>query len=158
MCLSLWQPWATAITLGSKRIETRHWYTPHRGPLAIHAAKRWTLAERALLHEPQWIGALQPVVRDMPFLSLGAIVAVCELVDCRRVESLSDGELHCALLPVWDTEGLHEWSEHDMGNFAPGRFGWMLSNVRSLEVPIPYRGMQGLFDVPDDVFEGHLGD
>ena len=155
MCLSIWQPWAMAIALGSKRIETRHWYTPHRGPLAIHAAKHWTLEERGLLQEPEWIGALQPVTREMPDIPLGAIVAVCDLVDCRRVESFSDGELLCALLPVWDFEGHHKWTENDMGNFEPGRFGWVLANVRALEVPIPYRGMQGLFDVPDDVFRGH---
>ena len=33
--LSLYQPWATAIALGSKRIETRGWPTSYRGPLAI---------------------------------------------------------------------------------------------------------------------------
>ena len=37
--LSLWQPWATLMAIGAKKIETRHWYTRYRGPLVIHAAK-----------------------------------------------------------------------------------------------------------------------
>lgn len=44
--ISLWQPWASAIALGSKRIETRSWSTSYRGPLAIHAAKSWTNVQK----------------------------------------------------------------------------------------------------------------
>ena len=32
--ISLWQPWASAVALGSKRVETRSWSTSYRGPLA----------------------------------------------------------------------------------------------------------------------------
>ena len=56
--ISLWQPWASVVALGSKRIETRHWSTGHRGPLAIHAAKRRVRGE--LIHYGsiwQWQGA-----------------------------------------------------------------------------------------------------
>jgi hypothetical protein len=42
--LSLWQPWASLIAAGVKRHETRHWTTPYRGLLAIHAAKTLDLA------------------------------------------------------------------------------------------------------------------
>lgn len=38
--LSLWQPFAQAISLGIKKHETRGWKTDYRGPLAIHAAKK----------------------------------------------------------------------------------------------------------------------
>jgi hypothetical protein len=38
--LSLWQPWASLIADGRKKIETRHWEMTWRGPLAIHAAKK----------------------------------------------------------------------------------------------------------------------
>lgn len=38
--LSLHQPWASAIALGLKHLETRSWATSYRGPLAIHAARR----------------------------------------------------------------------------------------------------------------------
>lgn len=35
--LTVRQPWASLIALGTKRIETRSWSTRYRGPLAIHA-------------------------------------------------------------------------------------------------------------------------
>lgn len=38
--LSLWQPWASLIAIGAKKIETRGWSTKYRGPLVICSAKR----------------------------------------------------------------------------------------------------------------------
>lgn len=35
-----------------------------------------------------------------------------------------------------------------------GRFGWVLANPRPLERPVPYKGMLGLFEVPDILLEG----
>jgi activating signal cointegrator 1 len=47
--LSLWQPWATLVAIGAKRLETRgYWPYAYRGDLAIHAARRWTQELRAL--------------------------------------------------------------------------------------------------------------
>jgi len=37
--LTIHQPFASQVVLGTKRIEYRTWPTQHRGPLAIHAAK-----------------------------------------------------------------------------------------------------------------------
>ncbi len=37
--LPLWQPWATLVALGAKRIETRSWPAP-----------RWVLGERIAIH------------------------------------------------------------------------------------------------------------
>jgi len=44
--ISLWQPWATLISIGAKRIETRSWETLYRGSIVIHAAKRWSKDQR----------------------------------------------------------------------------------------------------------------
>ncbi|WP_309145170.1 ASCH domain-containing protein, partial [Brevibacillus sp. HB2.2] len=38
--ITIHQSWATLIALGEKRFETRGWSTNHRGPIAIHAAKK----------------------------------------------------------------------------------------------------------------------
>ena len=38
--LSFWQPYASLIADGRKKIETRHWELFYRGQLAIHAAKK----------------------------------------------------------------------------------------------------------------------
>lgn len=126
--ISLWQPWASAMALGLKRIETRHWKPFYRGRLVIHAAKRWTLDERefhAMEHEAGRMPAELP---------LGALVAVGTLTGCRRSEDLIEkitGEEAC-------------W-----GNYGPGRFGWLFEDIHALPDPIPYRGAQGFFDVPD---------
>lgn len=128
--LSLWQPWATAIAVGAKKVETRGWYTPYRGPLAIHAAKRWTAEEREFAEDFQRLGVLPAVI------PLGAVVAVCRLVDCHRTESVESS--------------LSE-DERGWGNYTPGRWAWMLADVVALPEPIPYRGAQGLFIVPDDI-------
>lgn len=51
--LSLTQPWATLVAIGAKRLETRSWSTTYRGPLAIHAAKRFPRnCQELVLHEP----------------------------------------------------------------------------------------------------------
>src|SRR5262245_34476504 len=41
--ISLWQPWASLIAIGTKTMETRDWAPPREylgGRIAIHAAKR----------------------------------------------------------------------------------------------------------------------
>ncbi len=124
--LSLWQPWASAIAIGEKRVETRHWSTNYRGPLLIHAAKRKTdVADE-----------IEDLDLDMDLTTLpfGALVAIARLVDCRCTDGLA----------VSDRESM-------LGNYSTGRFGWMLEDIRAFSDPIPYRGAQGLFNVPNDV-------
>lgn len=128
--ISLWQPWASAIVLGMKRIETRHWLTRYRGPIAIHAAKRWTSDEREL-------HALEVAAGTMPAtLPLGAIVATARLAAIfsavGQASQISPEELR--------------W-----GNYAGGRFAWMFEDITPLAEPVPFRGLQGLFDVPDEL-------
>ena len=128
--VSLWQPWASAIALGLKRIETRHWSTAYRGLLAIHAAKRWTADERDF-HELEVEAGRMP-----PEIPLGAVVAIARLADIRPTEQLVDR--------ISDQE--RSW-----GNYGGGRFGWILEDIRALPTPIPFRGAQALFDVPDEL-------
>lgn len=121
--LSLWQPWASAIALGLKRVETRHWSSRYRGLIVIHAAKRWTADERDLA----WAHGID----DPP---LGALVAIASLVD---------------IIPTERVMHLVGSQELAWGNYAAGRFAWLLDDIKPLAEPIPYRGAQGLFNVPD---------
>lgn len=133
--ISLWQPWASAMALGWKQIETRHWQARYRGPMAIHAAKRWTADER-----DEWEIAVE-IYGDRYALPvkppLGCIVAVGNLHDIRPSE-----DLHGTIAP----------EEREWGNYGPNRFGWVFRDIRALAEPIPWRGEQGLFDIPDEVF------
>ena len=135
-CISLWQPWASLIALGSKRIETRGWSTKLRGEIAIHAALRRPLIELnsllALDVFQQGLSDLSPhriTVDDLPF---GAILATCKITDVRHTE-----ELRNRISP-------HEF---EYGDYRDNRFGWMLEDIRRLKEPIPIKGRQGLFNV-----------
>lgn len=131
--VSLWQPWASAMALGLKRIETRHWSTSYRGPMAIHAAKRWTAEERDFLEDQVRSGFYPAEAEPMHF---GAIVAVGRLVNITRTEQLAHAISSLEL----------SW-----GNYGPRRYGWLFEDIRPLPEPVPFRGAQGLFEVPDHV-------
>jgi hypothetical protein len=163
--ITLTQPWATLIAIGAKRIETRSWATSYRGPLAIHAAKGLaSVGGRRGLHA---------IVRNRPFcdvmfapldctdslqvcarLPLGAIVATCDLVAILRTENTpigvrgetaivgADGEYH--VITMTD-------EEIAFGDYTPGRYAWLLANVRALPKPIPAKGAQRLWN-----YEGEL--
>lgn len=128
--ISLWQPWASAIALGVKRVETRHWSTNYTGPLLIHAAKRWTKAEREFAAAEYTLGRLP---KRIP---LGALVATCTLMGCRLTEDVA-----------------HQLGsiERMYGDYTPGRFAWFLADIQPLPEPIEYSGHQGFFNVPEEL-------
>lgn len=162
--ISLWQPWASAVAVNAKRVETRHWATPYRGALAIHAAQRKVVLE--LMHYGScwnWAGALRPANSpantshwpDLTLLPFGAIVAVCNLVECRPTDSFTNAELDAPRLPPGETLDSYQWTERQMGNFELGRFGWVLEDIRMLREPVPFKGHQGFFNVPDSLLNFH---
>jgi activating signal cointegrator 1 len=136
--VSLWQPYATLMASGAKRIETRSWVP--RGLksgdlLAIHAAKRWTREERELVESDIFFKrflttAARRGLWDFDTPPLGCFVAIARLHHVERTETLiSDLVDH----------------EEAFGNYGPCRYGWIFSEVRPL-VPIPARGMQSIFE------------
>lgn len=129
--LSLWQPWASAIAIGAKTIETRGWWTPYRGPLAIHAAKFQNDETREFF---TWKGceALRAKYPNFDSLPFGAIVATCRITECLRTT---------------DVDGLSPL-ERSLGDYTPGRYAWVLRDIVALETPIPFRGAQQLFECP----------
>lgn len=155
--LTLTQPWATAVALGSKRLETRAWSTNYRGPIAIHAAKGYKVGELLWLGSSwSWVGALWgaglrmgkgPSIREaLPF---GAIVAIATLESCRPSEELTVGELDSfRSAPGCDNPHLYTWTERQMGNYAPGRFVFGLRSVVMLQRPVPVKGALGLWNIP----------
>lgn len=130
--ISLWQPWAHAMAIGVKRVETRHWQTKHRGDIAIHAAKRWTAEER------DWWRALHrsDPARWPAEPALGAIVAVVDLMTIETSEELA---------------GVVSPSEFTWGNYQAGRYGWVTCKVRPLRVPMSTAGRQSIWTLHDDV-------
>lgn len=80
--ITLWDPWATLMALSAKKIETRHWKTDFRGPVAIHAAKGGlSLAElKATCTQKYFSEALSGLVPDdrrhVPRFNFGHIVEI----------------------------------------------------------------------------------
>jgi hypothetical protein len=141
--LTLTQPWASLIAIGAKRIETRSWRTDYRGALAIHAARegRSTWQDIADTSGPAFVDRLSAagftratIPGPWKGLPYGSIIAVVRLADCVRVESLERQPI-----TVY---------EHAFGNYKPGRYAWLLEDLRPLTKPIPCRGYQQLWS-PD---------
>jgi len=132
--ITLWQPWASLIAIGAKRIETRNWATRYRGPLAIHASKRvpWDI-EAFYAEEPlpyALIDAGYETFADLPF---GVVLATCRLVDV--LPTTDEFLTNVLLTPEWN-----------YGDYSPGRFAWLLDDITRLDPPVTASGRQGLWE------------
>jgi hypothetical protein len=144
-CISLWQPWATLISVGAKRIETRGRRTSVRGLIAIHAAKKWTAELRAICRREPFKTVLPPGFSYGP--PLGKIMVVARLIECVEIRYSKQFKIG------WTSSVPPIEPELSFGDYTPGRFAWMLTDIVKLPVPLPWRGAQGWFDVPDDILE-----
>lgn len=160
--ISLWEPWATLMALGAKRIETRSWGTSYRGWLAIQASKGG-LSQSELLEQcmrEQFRAALKnfptfaeligagDVRRIAGVFPHGKIVAVVNLAEICPI----DPEHSCQSALFDDYPELDTPQEREFGNYDdPGRYGWVTDNLFRLPEPILFKAKQGLCDVPDPV-------
>ncbi len=148
MTLTIWQPWAQLIALGVKTIETRSWSTDYRGSLAIHAAKkRPPVLWANVFHDegPDYLDEqLEPSYDAQECVdgetwryewtgALGAVVATCKLTD---------------VVPIGDLCFALANPQMSFGDFTPGRFAWLLADVRPLAKPVLTTGRQGLYHGP----------
>ena len=125
--ITLYQPYATAISLGLKQFETRGWKTAYRGPLAIHAASGISRTAKDFARTEVALGRIP---RRLP---LGAVVCVVDLVDVRLAVEVA--------LEVNAIERMY-------GDYAPGRWAWKLDNIRVMAEPFGVKGKQGLWNLP----------
>ena len=132
--LSLTQPWATLVASGAKSIETRSWYTPYRGPLAIQAAKSFPRDCRELCLEAPFRNAIVAAgIHFIAHLPLGMMLATCELVDCVRTEMIRDSI---------------DETERAFGDYSNRRYAFVLRNIKPLAVCEPVKGALGLWEWP----------
>jgi hypothetical protein len=118
--MSIHQPWATAIVLGLKDVENRTWSTRYRGPLLIHASRRYDREgeERMRSMHPDAWEAICSAYPDGP--PRGAIVGRATLVNV-----------------VEDSNS--PWAER-------GQMHWLLADAQRFDDPIPFKGRLGLFE------------
>lgn len=82
----------------------------------------------------KWLGSENGRLSGLPLyddLVYGAIIGVVMLDDCVRVKAAPSTP------------------------FTEGPWCWLLGEVQAFAEPIPYRGQQNLFDVPDDLLREH---
>ena len=129
--ITLTQPWATLVALNAKRIETRSWRTNYQGPLAIHAAKGYPKWARELCRQEPFKSALRPLgVSIDPGDYLGMIVATCYLENVFEVGVLTITE-----------------PERSFGDYSPGRWAWLLTDITPLAKPVLATGASGAVGV-----------
>ncbi|MHA6484491.1 ASCH domain-containing protein [Paenibacillus sp. strain BS8-2] len=135
--ITIHQPWATLIALGTKKYETRSWSTKHRGPIAIHAAKHLDLDA---FRDERIRSALLEYGYTSDSLPTGAIIATAVLSDCiKSVDTWTDGYIL--------ENGVYVYSpEYEYGDFTPGRYAWEMREVYELPKAIPAKGQQGLWN------------
>jgi hypothetical protein len=143
--LTICQPYAHLIVLPddddrAKRVENRRWPTSYRGPLLIHAGK-----------SREWLDLDSTGLADtygIPLASMvfGAIVGVCKVVDCFTTQHPMDKDSAIRRRP-WLAGHQH----------IEGPFCFVLAECRAFDKPIPCRGAQGFFNVPDEVVRHEIG-
>ena len=175
--ISLWQPWASLIACGAKPYETRDWAPPAAligQTIAIHAAKKVDkdaaamatdimygqfdnhggLAERL---EASWGGdecadELMGKFGDT-VMPVGCVVCTARLDAAFQLGDRAED----TAFPAAQT--LHRITSRqmpvcftirydDFGDYSPGRWAWLLRDVRPLIPPPPVKGAQGFFNLP----------
>lgn len=142
--LTLYNPWAIFIPWLEKGIETRPWYTPYRGLMAIHTSKNVPGWVKELYNKEPYRTVLEahgisPNMKGLPF---GTVVAICNLADCLTIRE--DG-----LYRYQDTKRilpLPSGKEYAFGDYRPGRFALILKDIKLLKNPIPAIGHQKLWN------------
>lgn len=136
--LTLWQPWASLWLSNAKVHETRPWPTEIRGTIAVHAGRRFVRDV-----PPELVDILEDEFgghwgMDLP---IGAIIGTLALVDCHQ--TVVSGNCLAA-----------NNDDKACGDFAPGRYAFRRGAFRLFKTPIPWKGRQRWFEVPDDVIAG----
>ncbi len=121
-CLSVSQPFAKLIIEGKKTIELRSWKTDYRGEFLVHAPKKVRVddCKRLGVNEKK--------------LVMGAIIGKAELYDIKvytsKSEVKADSKYHLA-----------------SKNYFNSRYGFLLKKAKKFQIPIPWKGQLGFFDV-----------
>ncbi len=145
--ISLWQPWASAMTTGAKTIETRPWKTNYRGNMVICSAKKKVMSDlNFYLSTWSFQGGLGPLVGEplvlgegkswsavkVHHLPFGMALAIGELIDCISTHDFTLGQIE---------------TNKPFGNFSTGRYGWIFKNIHKIVKPFPIIGRQRLFNI-----------
>jgi hypothetical protein len=153
---TLWEPWAMLVALEEKKVETRGWWTSHRGLLAIHAAKRWDVATFATCREEPFLSVLAKHGHDAKSFSLGhgtrkrpsvpttlplgAVVCIVDLIDCVKMQTEGPLLSNNQSVSIGKYTDMLTAQELAFGIYAPGRYAHIMRLVERFKNPIPASG------------------
>lgn len=173
--ISLWQPYASLIACGVKPFETRDWAPPRDligQPIAIHAAKK---IDREIVdfveslvygnHDDgreiadklvaSWKGAPDALMAcfGQAVMPVGCVVAIARLDAAFKLGDPAEGTARPAASVVEritsrDMPPCFTVRYDEFGDYAPGRWAWLLRDVKPLTPPVAMKGKQGFFDLP----------
>jgi len=174
--ISLWQPWASLIAAGLKPYETRDWFPPAKligQKIAIHAAKKVDKGAAQFAEEIMYgqhadlghagadkISATFNKPGDFDWANLGmapmpvgCVVATAKLAAAFKIgDTAREGSALTAKVTsaIWfyKTETPTSIRIDDFGDYSPGRWAWLLTDVKAINPPAPVKGAQGFFDLP----------
>jgi hypothetical protein len=175
--ISLWQPWATLIACGAKPFETRSWAPPRDligQHIAIHAAKKidkgvaqfaeelsygqhkdggFDLADKIEASMSETPDELMGLFGEATAMPIGCIVAIARLDAAFQLGEKSEGTAFPAASVVRRliSRPMPECFTiryDDFGDYAPGRWAWLLKDIQPLNPAIAAKGAQGFFELP----------
>ena len=129
--LTIQEPYATFIMQGMKKIETRSWKTKYRGEIYIHAGKSKKFLKR--IHNNKVLKLLENID-----LNYGNIICKAELIDCVYMTK--------AFIDKVKSENNYEYI---LGEYAVGRYAWILQNVQKLNQKIHAKGKLNIWTYPE---------
>lgn len=174
--ISLWQPWASLIACGDKPFETRHWAPPRDlvgQRIAIHAAKKIGPENRGFAEDLMYgqVGEDGFAVADrlsktmegipdelmggfgMACMPIGCIVCTAVLDAAFQLGEKADGTARPAASVVRRIVSRSQMPEcftvryDEFGDYAPGRWAWLLKDIEVFKPSEPLTGRQGFFDI-----------
>lgn len=174
--ISLWQPYASLIACGAKPFETRDWAPPEAmigKPIAICAAKKIDKDIVQFVEDLMYgqhpdggfdlahkLDATMSLTPDslmglfgMAVMPIGCVVATAVLDGAFQLGEKSDLTARPAARVVKRMISRHvpecfTVRYDDFGDYSPGRWAWLLRDIKPLNPPIPVRGHQRIFDLP----------
>lgn len=171
--ISLWQPWASLIACGIKPFETRSWAPPRHligQSIAIHAAKKIDRSAAGFAEALSFGGygheladKLQATMERTPAALMGRFGRACMPIGCVVCIARLDGAFQLgeralgAAVPAGRViarmtsrpmPDCFTVRYDDFGDYSPGRWAWLFTEVRPLNPSAPVRGAQGIFELP----------
>jgi hypothetical protein len=155
--LTLWQPWATLLVHGIKKIETRpkatNW-TIEKGSYLIHAASKWDKWQQKLCLDEPFYSELRKVWHywyncsidelKYPNLPIGQIIGSIDITECQQIIYNNSDDFKTIYAKLQDGTIIND-PEESFGDYTPGRYAWLTQNPRILKTPIPYKNGQGYY-------------